>query len=164
VYEVVFDVRETGYANWPFASAGLIVVAVGVAMIVWRRRHPYDGRSLRQRAHPYLALGFGLFWTTVAFAGTYAQYRSLRDALESGNCETIEGEVTDFDPMPAFDFKKKTESFTVAGHRFEYSDALITAGFNHTSSHGGPIREGLRVRIAAVGGVIARLEVERPER
>ena len=53
------------------------------------------------------------------------------------------------------------ESFEVNGHRFAYSDYIVTAGFNNTQSHGGPIREGLQVRIVAVDGRIARLEVAR---
>jgi len=38
---------------------------------------------------------------------------------------------------------------------------MVTAGFNNTLSHGGPIHEGLRVRIADVDGAIARLEIAR---
>src|SRR5262245_32044716 len=40
------------------------------------------------------------------------------------------------------------ESFVVNGRRFEYSDYTATAEFNHARSHGGPMREGIHVRIA----------------
>jgi hypothetical protein len=53
------------------------------------------------------------------------------------------------------------ESFEVAGHCYSYSDYVVVAGFNNTQSHGGPIRNGLRVRIADIDGQIARLEVAR---
>ena len=52
-----------------------------------------------------------------------------------------------------------TESFTVAGHKFEFSDYQMTSGFNNTNSHGGPIKSGIYVRINALGNRIARLEV-----
>jgi hypothetical protein len=51
------------------------------------------------------------------------------------------------------------EHFTVCGVPFSYSDYVVTAGFNHASSHGGPMREGLWVRIAYSGNDIGRLEV-----
>jgi hypothetical protein len=51
------------------------------------------------------------------------------------------------------------EWFIVGGKRFEYSDYHVTAGFNQTSSHGGPIRKGLNIRVHFEGDSIARLEV-----
>jgi hypothetical protein len=52
----------------------------------------------------------------------------------------------------------------VHGVRFQYSDYVITAGFNNTSSHGGPIREGLPVRIWYLDGEILRLDIaKRPK-
>jgi len=53
------------------------------------------------------------------------------------------------------------ETFTVNGVRFSYSDFGVTCGFNNSASHGGPIREGLQVRIHYVGNAILRLEVAR---
>ncbi|GAC1417844.1 MAG: hypothetical protein NVSMB69_18760 [Novosphingobium sp.] len=51
------------------------------------------------------------------------------------------------------------EHFDVAGVTFSYSDYVITAGFNNSASHGGPIREALPVRICHRDGEILRLEV-----
>jgi len=53
------------------------------------------------------------------------------------------------------------ERFCVSGVCFAYSDFVITSGFNNTSSHGGPIREGLPVRVTYVGDMIVKLEVAR---
>jgi hypothetical protein len=51
------------------------------------------------------------------------------------------------------------ESFCVSGVCFRYSDYVVTAGFNQTSSHGGPIRDGLPVRVTYIGNTIVKLEV-----
>ena len=51
------------------------------------------------------------------------------------------------------------EQFDIAGVSFSYSDYVITAGFNNSASHGGPIREGLPVRVCHRNGEILRLEV-----
>jgi hypothetical protein len=40
-----------------------------------------------------------------------------------------------------------------------YSDYVVTAGFNNTASHGGPIRQDLPVRISYVGNSIVKLEI-----
>jgi hypothetical protein len=55
------------------------------------------------------------------------------------------------------------EHFTVCGVPFSYSDYVVTEGFNRTSSHGGPMREGLWVRITYVGDIIARLEIAKDD-
>jgi hypothetical protein len=42
---------------------------------------------------------------------------------------------------------------------FCYSDYVVTAGFNNSTSHGGPIMAGLPVRIAYYKGEILRIDV-----
>jgi hypothetical protein len=39
----------------------------------------------------------------------------------------------------------------------------VTPGFHNTASHGGPIRGGIHVRVAHLGGTILRLEIPRNE-
>jgi hypothetical protein len=53
------------------------------------------------------------------------------------------------------------ESFVVGGRRFSYSDYSVTPGFNNTRSHGGPIDNGVYVRITHRGNTILRLEIAR---
>ena len=73
----------------------------------------------------------------------------------------VEGAVANFHPMPAAGHED--EHFTVQGVYFAYSDYSVTSGFNNTSSHGGPMREGLYVRIhytrSVTGETITKLEV-----
>ena len=51
------------------------------------------------------------------------------------------------------------ERFRVGDTRFEYSSSDSKSAFNWTVGNGGPIREGLRVRILDVDGAIARVEI-----
>jgi hypothetical protein len=53
------------------------------------------------------------------------------------------------------------ESFLVDGQSFKYNDAAYNGGFEKSSLYGGPIREGLQVRIWYVDNVIVRLEIAR---
>jgi hypothetical protein len=158
-FEVVFDAAEAGYRQWWFPAFGLIFVAIGLGMLVYRRKYPSIERSRWSRIFPHLFTGFAVFWVLITFAITFSDYWELRQSLRSGQFEVIEGTVVDFVPMPAHGHAM--ESFTVNGHRYEFSDYVVTAGFNNTQSHGGPIREGLTVRIADVRGKIARLEIRR---
>ena len=80
-------------------------------------------------------------------------------AMRDHGCQFLEGRVDHFHPMPYAGHDEET--FDVNGVKFWYSDYIITAGFNNTASHGGPIRQGLPVRICQSDGEILRLEVAR---
>jgi len=95
----------------------------------------------------------------MAFSSTYRDYACLSKAIDSARVSVVEGVVNQFQPMPYTGHAM--EHFCVNANCFAYSDYVITAGFNHTSSHGGPIREGLPVRVTFVGSTIVKLEVAR---
>jgi hypothetical protein len=160
-YTTVFDVAQSGYRQWSFAASGLIFVAVGLALPILMRigifRKP---PAWMQKWFPSVFLGFAIFWTTSCFIATYTDYRRAVSAIRNNRAQVIEGVVTDFKPMPYTGHAM--ESFVVQGVRFDYSDYVITAGFNNTSSHGGPIREGLPVKIWHLGGEILRLDIKKP--
>jgi len=77
--------------------------------------------------------------------------------MREGRYSIVEGPVTDFVPMP--NEGHSYESFTVQGRRFTYSDYEVTSGFHNSTSHGGPIRQGLYVRVTYMGNLILRLQV-----
>jgi hypothetical protein len=158
-YQVVFDITTAGYKSWSFPAHGLIFVALGATLIVirkrlpgWWRRHP-----LTSSMFAFFFFGFAVLWTLISFVSTYHDYLSLSSTKEANRASVVEGLVTNFKPMPATGHAM--EIFCVQGVCFEYSDYVITAGFNNTSSHGGPIREGLPVRVTYVGNSIVKLEV-----
>ena len=165
-YEVVFDVTQSGYRGWLFSSFGLVVILLGA---VFRHFYPiicskigYSPEIRYPRATAiffYLSYCFGVLWTITAFFSTYSEYINLRDGLQNGGADLVEGQVTHFFSMPYEGHIHET--FVVGGKRFSYSDYEPSSGFNNTRSHGGPIREGLQVRIWHIDGRIARLEIAR---
>ncbi len=157
-YKVVFDVAQVGFKDWSFSAFGLIFIVIGVGMLIYRWKNPAKDSTFRTRIFPYAFTAFACFWTATSFWATYSGYSHLRNALHNGKYTIVEGTVTDFVPMPYTGHAM--EKFNVNGHHYEYSDFVVVAGFNNTQSHGGPIRQGLKVRIADVGGQIARLEIE----
>jgi hypothetical protein len=161
IYVTAFSVSDHPFRNWWFPAFGLIFVAIGV---VWVLRPdlfvPFSRhRFQRSRFVRWYFLLFGCAWTMIV--ATTTGVSSCRDnrALRLGDYQTVEGKVSNFMPAP---FEgHRDESFDVNGVRFAYSDYVITSGFHQTASHGGPIREGLPVRIAYRDGEIIKLEVGR---
>jgi len=158
-YRTVFDIATAGYKSWSFPAFGLIFIVVGTLLVFNRKRLPgWWGKSPRaSNAFAFFFLGFAVLWTLVAFGSTYGEYFSLTKAGSGENTRIIEGVVSNFKPMPVTGHAM--ERFCITDICFEYSDYVITGGFNNTSSHGGPIREGLPVRVTYVGKSILKLEV-----
>jgi hypothetical protein len=102
-----------------------------------------------------------VFLSLAAYAysspGVQDMYARAKDAYVQGQYSMVEGTVTNFHPMPYSGHQNET--FFVNGMQFSYSDYVLVPCFNNTSSHGGPIHEGLRVRIAYSGNCILKLEV-----
>jgi hypothetical protein len=144
-FETVFDVAQAGYRYWWLPAFGLIFVAIGATTIRLGER-PHQGFG-------WGSLIFGLVWTLATLATTLSDYIAARRAPASGRVTISEGVVTDFRPMPAMGHTR--ESFIVGGRRFSYSDYVATPGFNNTRSHGGPIDNGLYVRVTHRGNTIS---------
>lgn len=152
-YRVAFDLYQKGY-EWWFPAFGLIFVVIGAAL-VWLGRAMNWQRS--RRSVGYFMIGFACLWSGLTFSTTFGQYTSLRSAYRRSQFSTVEGRVTNFRPMPYQGHQD--ECFSVQSQTFCYSDYVVTAGFNNSASHGGPVREGLPVRVSYIGNTIVRLEV-----
>jgi hypothetical protein len=163
-YRVAVDIAEAGYKNWSFPAFGLIFVVIGGVLVLTRNHWPdllwtswWSKHPRVSKAFSVLFLGFAVLWTVTSFAATFFEYRSLKLARENGQAQVVEGTVKNFVAMPATGHAM--EKFCVREACFQYSDFAITAGFNNTASHGGPIKDGLPVRVTYVGGAIVKLEV-----
>jgi hypothetical protein len=75
----------------------------------------------------------------------YSNWSYYRTILAQNKAYVVEGVIEQFHPMPKSGHD--TERFIVDGVEFAYSDYFSTPAFNNTRSHGGPLHEGLMVRI-----------------
>jgi len=157
MYRTVFDIRDAGYQGWPFVFAGLLFVGAGFAVRKWKTP-PRSWTAGRWRLFQNIFFWFAVVWNVLLVLISVVPFRHLRDALDAGQVEIVEGVVEDFVPMPYTGHAK--ESFTVHRVPFSYSDYIVTSGFNQTESHGGPVHAGCYVRIAHRGGTILRLEIK----
>ena len=134
--EVLFDVTTKGISYGPLL-AGLVFVTIDVLI---KRIFP----SAQRRAVTF----FTCLACVVVIAITVFQISSLgyyKKQLAEHRCSIVEGAVTNFHPMPYHGHSD--ESFVINGVRFAYSDYTITPAFNNTSSHGGPIKPGMHLRV-----------------
>jgi hypothetical protein len=158
-YRVVYDIASSGYKSWSFPAFGLIFIFIGLLLVALRKRLPFwwSRHPKASSVFTFSFLGFAGFWTIFAFGLTFLDYSRLSKAVEMKKTSVAVGIVTNFVPMP--EAGHAMERFCVSDKCFEYSDYVVTAGFNNTSSHGGPIRTGRPVRVSYVGNVITKLEV-----
>jgi hypothetical protein len=156
-YVTVFDAAAQPFRNWWFPAGGLIFVGIGLLLVISPPFLPEQFR--RRRGLGWFFLVFALLWTGLSGWTVGSDSYHAAKALRSGDYRVVEGRVEHFKPMPKEGHAEET--FEVNGVSFAYSDYIVTGGFNNTASHGGPIREGLPVRIAYKDGEILRLEVAR---
>ena len=161
-FEVIYDAARLRFPAWPVASIGLAVAAAGVGL----------GAYLRRRANPSTiartfvssAIIFGVSWAVLVGGGLYAQHEQLRRALEEGSYVRVEGLVYDRPPVANKDVEGPSwvvEAANQVAHWYRYDRSLLAVGYTRSGPGAGGIKNGARVRIADIGGRIARVEIER---
>jgi hypothetical protein len=156
VFKTVFDLASRGYTGWWFALPGLFMAYVGHLVATGqlpkkRPGNPILPRLPRRESSPWIFPLVIIALTLLLLGFTYRQYRTGAMSLKEGKYKIVEGPVTDF----TFSDRARDEKFTVAGKRFSYSHDYQFLGYHA----GGPIHEGLYVRISYVRNTILRLEI-----
>ena len=159
MYTVVFDARNAGLPGWESIPIGLLFIALAY----FRRGSP--AQKPRSPALSWLLrnglLIFACSFTALATLFTVGSTLRVRGRLNHSDYVVVEGVVSDF--VPADWIGHRHELWRVRSgdqdYWYSYSESVITAGFGQTQQQGGPIHNGVRVRIADVDGLIARLEV-----
>jgi hypothetical protein len=154
-YRVAFDLYQKAF-QWWFPACGLVFVAIG-GVVLWLRRTINWPLPRSRKIAVYLVIGFGALWSGVTFLSTFKEYVALHTAYRRSQFSVVEGRVSNFRPMPYEGHQD--ECFSVQSQTFCYSYFEVTAGFNNSASHGGPIHDGLPVRVSYIGNKIVRLEV-----
>jgi len=121
-WAVLFDARQADSPLLIFALAGLVFVAIGVAM-VRRRRFARDdrGETIKYRGSPraWAFLLFAAAWTLGTGVIALRSESTLERALRSGRYRAVEGTVEDFQEADLL--RKRPETWTVAGHTYKLS-------------------------------------------
>lgn len=143
------------------AVLGLAVAMAGVGLGAYLRRRAVTSAAARTVSTS--AVIFGASWALLVGGGLYAQHGQLRTALREGRFTPVEGIV--YDRPPGSEGNTDGTSWVVesgnVAHWYRYDRSPLAVGYHRATPASGGIRDGSRVRIADVGGRIARLEVQR---
>jgi pimeloyl-ACP methyl ester carboxylesterase len=159
-YRVIYDAAELRFPAWPVAAVGVVVAALGVGLGAYFRRRGVS--SALARTVVTSAIIFGVSWSLLVGGGLYAQHGQLRSALREGSFVRVEGLVYDSPPGAAKDAQGGSwvvESGKTA-HWYRYDGSPLAVGYRRSAPGTGGLRDGSRVRIADIGGRIARVEVQ----
>jgi hypothetical protein len=152
-YVVVFDIAQAGLKGLDFVAVNLCAALVALVLVA------IFGYLAARRARNYHLIALGFIVVVLRLLGGWKAYRDYAAARSCGEARVVEGVVSYFKPVPFTGHG--SEVFCVNEKCFRYSDYRATPGFNNTSSHGGPIRLGLPVRVTYVGETIVKLEIAR---
>jgi hypothetical protein len=159
-YEVIYDAGQIRFPAWPVTLIGLAVAALGVGLGAYFRRRGV--RSTVAQTAVTSAIIFGVSWALLVGGGLYAQHGQLQRALREGSFVRVEGVVYD---RPAGGKDADGASWVVeagpTAHWYRYDRSPLAVGYRRAAPGTGGLRDGSRVRLADIGGRIARLEVER---
>ncbi len=155
--QVIFDISQKGY-DWFPVIIGLFFVLVGITGLK-SNIIPQTGR-----ASPKVAIIVGIIVSVGSFLFQFSNRQAYVTILRNGQASVVEGEIESFHPMPKEGHD--SETFTVHGVSFAYSDFSVTPAFNNTSSHGGPLKGGMFVKVyyttsREFSGEYAILRIER---
>jgi len=160
-YSIIFDMSSERMPVGPLylgVVAGLTLIVISLCLLKFVRR---PSELVRMARFYSAGVGIGIFLIAAVLHQMKENRDGIIDAVAAGNFHVVEGLVENFHPMPPSGHD--TERFTVQGENFAYSDYIVTGGFNNTSSHGGPMKNDLPVRITYfdgdVGRVIVKVEV-----
>jgi hypothetical protein len=157
-WTVLYDASRATPSGLLFPVVGLVLTGIAVFGLRLRHFERDDRGETRQVIGSRNArrfFWFSLVWTVLAAGMTLVPHVLLVRALRTGHFATVEGRVEQF--VGANLLAKTPEQWSVAGHTYRFYDARSHGGFDSP----GFIQPGMEVRIADVGGAIARLEVHR---
>jgi hypothetical protein len=151
--QTLFDITTKSF-DWPslLPPTGLFLFGVVLALMEKKNIGTFLIRKIG-----YVLCFAGLLTATYITANWFSKKHAASRALQTGKCSVVEGRVTNFHPMPSEGHSN--ESFTIEKEYFSYSDYVVTPCFNKSSSHGGPIRPDLPLRVSYSDDCILKIEL-----
>lgn len=137
---MLFDIRETNIAiEYIPKFIGIIAILLGFSLL-WKGNPRAPARYLGMAG----CLVFLLYFSGDCL-GRYKLRAELSQQLASSSCETVEGVVTSFTPLPANGHG--SERFAIGKVVFQYSGGSTPPAFSVSSYPRGAIKKGECLRV-----------------
>ena len=149
MYCLVYDFTENSYRPifeylWPLLP--FLIVGVPVALF----------GAGKTRSLGFFVAIFSAGLMVVVGYHLFSDFDRIQTTYKQGKYSENEGVVTNFQPS----VDEQPELFMVNDIQYKIYPYRMSVTYVQVSHQGGPIREGLRVRIWDIEGAIVRLEVE----
>ncbi|MGE3301500.1 MAG: hypothetical protein AB7M12_00115 [Hyphomonadaceae bacterium] len=141
-FRLLYDIEKERWKNLWFVFASAPFLLIGLLAGLFGEREP---GALSPWWTFAIVAAFALLWSGVGWWAISGEYARLLRAWRAGQAQQVEGAIEDFESGRSG--KGTEEKFQVGGIRFRYRSNVLTAAFNKVATRGGPMREGLRVRI-----------------
>ena len=161
-YQTVFDASAPNASKWLIIMYGVCFVLIGVCIYIVAAAL-LKNTSIRRAIIIYattvggLMAASALLWSFGLFNQFRTEQQIAKYSLDSGQTLVATGVITNFRPEDVN--HKIDESFSVQGVNFSYSHFIVNGGFNASSPFGGPVRNGLPVRVFYLGNYILKLQI-----
>lgn len=158
--DVVFDVRTADFASW-FAFVPLVVLLTALVVELVRRRQELR-EVFRSPRRPHIAIyllaGVVLALLTGArFLSYVEEKKEFVRVLNANQARVVEGEITNYTPQAWTG--RPLEKFQVGSEGFSFDGFGASPAYHKRRRSGGPLQEGMRVRVFEFRGSILRVEV-----
>ena len=164
---VVFDITQANWQsniNWAPVAFYVVLGSIKLVMNMLYKRKAITEHGFSwfydkvTRALPFILLVFGFAVAALYARRAHADYTALRSAYEKGQCEITDGTIEHFVPGRYTKYDS-LESFDIGTKQFAYPSPGNTAAYKTTAADGGPMKNGLHVRIHRCEGDIARIDI-----
>lgn len=149
-----FEIHNTGLPLGLLLGGVGAAVAVALAFLAWRDV-VLTLRDSSPRARSVAAVAAAVLLLLISLQGVQQLSAfDLAHRLAAGDATVVTGEVQE-----VREDNGNSECFMVGGHEYCYTDGPTSVGFHQAATNGGPIHNGLLVRVTSIGDVIVRLEI-----
>jgi hypothetical protein len=154
----IWDVAAEPF-RWGNAGEGLgalAVIAIGAAVGGAVRGRTRRGAALALAAS--FAIAGAMLWSSLEHL---RHHRACAEASRQEEGRILEGVVRDHRPLTSYWQRPAAEFFTLGGQRVRFPLLREGCGYHRTTLEGGPVREGLRLRLLEWNGEILRIDADR---
>jgi hypothetical protein len=151
----VFEIAKTPLGELLYVLPGVFIMICIPIFHKSNKRSAQRDSGCMTTIFPYFAFIFAFVWVIISSIQLISGHSSLRSDYDHGRFKVVKGLVKNFNSG------RRLESFTVRGVKFEYAYYTVTPGFNRMASRGGPMREGLPVRMSYIDDFIVKLEIKK---
>ncbi len=163
MFTTIYNINHASYEGWTFDFVSIsILLIVGIILtIIAKKIYKTKTITIIKFTVPIFVIILPIIIVTNLFK--YYDFKKLKNAFNKNETIIVEGYVRN---VKLEHGRIEKQYFSVNNVDFIISDNIYTGGFNKTIQNGGPIREGLYVRInyyrkCCYENIIVRLEIRK---